>query len=53
RKTWGHSMVVSPWGEILAELDEQGSGVATAEINVDGQLQLRRKFPALRHCRVL
>ena len=53
RPTWGHSMVVSPWGEVLAELEEQGSGVATTEIDLQGQEQLRNRFPALQHCRVL
>lgn len=53
RQTWGHSMIVSPWGDILAELDEQGSGVATAEINLQSLDQLREKFPALEHCRTL
>ena len=53
RQTWGHSMIVSPWGDILAELEEQGSGVATAEINLQNLSQLREKFPALQHCRTL
>jgi nitrilase len=53
RHTWGHSMIISPWGDILAELDEQGSGVATAEINLQSLEQLREKFPALQHCRTL
>jgi len=53
RQTWGHSMIVSPWGDLLAELDEQGSGVATAEINLQSLAQLRERFPALQHCRTL
>jgi len=53
RQTWGHSMIVSPWGDILAELDEQGSGVATTEISLQKLEQLREKFPALQHCRTL
>ncbi len=53
RQTWGHSMIVSPWGDLLAELDEQGSGVATAEINLQSLAQLRERFPALQHYRTL
>lgn len=53
RHTWGHSMIISPWGDILAELEEQGSGVATAEINLQSLELLREKFPALQHCRTL
>lgn len=53
RQTWGHSMIVSPWGDILAELEEHGSGVATTEINLQSLAQLREKFPALQHCRTL
>ena len=53
RHTWGHSMIISPWGDSLAELDEQGSGVATTEINLQSLELLREKFPALQHCRTL
>ena len=48
RETWGHSMVVNPWGEILA-LVEHGEGIACADIDL-GQLQaLRTRFPSLNH----
>ncbi|MDX1496773.1 MAG: carbon-nitrogen hydrolase family protein [Salinisphaeraceae bacterium] len=48
RKTWGGSMIVSPWGEVLASL-EQGPGVAVADIDLE-QLQTTRKhFPVLEH----
>ncbi len=48
RKTWGHSMIISPWGEVLAEKTE-GEGFALAEINLDELQQRRKNFPALSH----
>ncbi|MDP1051439.1 nitrilase-related carbon-nitrogen hydrolase, partial [Klebsiella quasipneumoniae] len=32
RRTWGHSLVIDPWGEVLAMLPE-GEGVVTADID--------------------
>lgn len=51
RKTFGHSMIVNPWGEIDALL-EQGLGVVTSEIHLHYLHQLRNEFPALAHRRV-
>lgn len=48
RRTWGHSMVVDPWGQVLA-LQAQGGGVVLAELN-HAQLALTRSnLPALQH----
>jgi nitrilase len=52
RKTYGHSMIVSPWGKILAEL-EDGTGVVSAELDMIGLRDLRAKFPVLEHRREL
>ncbi len=51
RKTFGHSMIVNPWGEVKALLP-QGPGVVVAEIHLDFLAQLRAEFPALAHRRV-
>ena len=48
RETWGHSMIVDPWGEILAEVKEE-IGIAVAEIDIEKQTKLRERFPALTH----
>jgi deaminated glutathione amidase len=48
RRTWGHSMVVDPWGVVLAERDE-GPGVVLAELQADRLAQLRVELPALEH----
>jgi len=48
RETWGHSMVVSPWGEVLAVV-EQGEGIACADIDLEQLRILRNRFPSLDH----
>lgn len=52
RKTYGHSMVVGPWGDVLAERQE-GAGVAAAEVDMIGLERLRKQFPVLTHRREL
>jgi deaminated glutathione amidase len=51
RRTWGHSLVVDPWGEVLAVQDE-GEGVVTAELRADRLAEVRAQLPALRHRRL-
>jgi nitrilase len=48
RKTWGHSMIIDPWGNILSSL-EHGPGVACADIDLTRVDELRASFPALQH----
>ena len=50
RRTWGHSMIIDPWGEILACLDE-GPGIARAELDPARITSVRQSLPALRHRR--
>ena len=52
RATYGHSMIVDPWGEILAERPG-GNGFVAADIDLERQQQLRRKFPALANRRLV
>ena len=51
RETWGHSMIVSPWGEILAELDK-GPGVVLAETDPLLLQDIRRRMPVADHIRL-
>ena len=51
RRTWGHSMVVDPWGQILAEQD-QGTGVVIADIDKAQLAANRTQLPALDHRRL-
>ena len=48
RQTWGHSMLVDPWGQILAQRDE-GPGVVVGEVRMDRLSVERLRLPALNH----
>jgi len=48
--SWGHSMIIDPWGEILAEAGE-GEGYAIADLDPARQAEIRRKLPAVDHRR--
>ena len=50
RKTYGHSLIVAPWGEILAEA-EDGTGFILAEIDTAKVAEARRAVPSLTHDR--
>ena len=49
RETYGHSLLVGPWGEILAEGDATGQEVLIADIDRDAVREARRRIPALQH----
>jgi predicted amidohydrolase len=51
RRTWGHSMVVGPWGEVLA-VQAEGEGLALAEVDAQHIAQVRQQLPALAHRRL-
>jgi len=48
RETFGHSMIVDPWGVVLDELP-RGSGVVVARVDRERLTDLRRSFPVLEH----
>ncbi|GGY23211.1 carbon-nitrogen hydrolase family protein [Paludibacterium paludis] len=48
RKTHGQSMIVDPWGRVVAEL-KKGEGVVTASIDVNVIQSVRTRLPALAH----
>ena len=47
-ETHGHSMILDPWGKVIAELPD-GPGVIAAEIDLDYLAQVRAELPALKH----
>ncbi|MBW3511157.1 MULTISPECIES: carbon-nitrogen hydrolase family protein [Janthinobacterium] len=48
RRTWGHSMLIDPWGEVKAVLPE-GEGVVSGEIDLLFLAGVRESLPALAH----
>jgi len=52
RKTYGHSLILGPWGERLAELPA-GPGVVCADLDMIRLADLRQRFPTVQHRREL
>ncbi len=50
RQTFGGSMIIDPWGQVLARLD-QGEGVALAQVDMEFLQRCRSNLPALQHHR--
>jgi nitrilase len=48
RRTWGNSMLIDPWGVILANLPE-GEGFISGTLSKDKLKEVRSKLPALKH----
>ena len=51
RRTWGHSMIVGPWGEVIDVLPE-GEGMVMADVDPQRLAEVRTQLPALRHRRI-
>ncbi|HUQ52429.1 MAG TPA: carbon-nitrogen hydrolase family protein [Gammaproteobacteria bacterium] len=52
RKTYGHSLILGPWGERLGEL-AAGPGVVCADLDMIRLQELRQRFPTVQHRREL
>ena len=50
RNTYGHSLVIDPWGEVLLDMGE-GAGVKTVEVDLSRITDVRSRVPALSHRR--
>ncbi len=51
RETFGHSMIIDPWGKVLASAGGSGEAVVIAEIDVDQVKAARDKIPNLKNAR--
>ena len=47
RGTWGRSIIIGPWGEILAKAEDDEPGVVIAELDLDAVAKARAAIPAL------
>jgi deaminated glutathione amidase len=46
RATWGHSVIIDPWGKVLAKLDHDEPGFIVADLDLDQVADARAKIPA-------
>lgn len=56
RRTWGHSLIIDPWGEIVARAEDHGrvgGELVMADIDLERVAQVRQKVPALNHRRLV
>ncbi|MEQ1937837.1 carbon-nitrogen hydrolase family protein [Mesorhizobium sp. CN5-321] len=51
RETYGHSLIVDPWGRVLAEADHDEPGVIVAEVDTAAVAAARAKIPNLKNAR--
>lgn len=51
-RTFGNSMIVDPWGRIIARASEDGEEVIYADLDLDALYEMRKNFPVLQHRRL-
>jgi len=51
RATFGHSLVVDPWGKVLLDMGGEGPGLGFAELDLDAVEEVRKRLPAIWHRR--
>jgi predicted amidohydrolase len=53
RATYGHSLVVDPWGGILLDLGDDGPALGFADLDMDRLADVRTRLPVLTHRRII
>jgi diadenosine tetraphosphate (Ap4A) HIT family hydrolase len=51
RASYGHSLIIDPWGEVLAQCEEEKSGILFATVDPDRLVDVRSRIPQLLHRR--
>ena len=51
RRTWGHTMIINPWGEVMA-MHAEGAGVVLADLDIERLRAVREQLPSLQHRRL-
>ncbi|XP_039967403.1 nitrilase and fragile histidine triad fusion protein NitFhit [Bactrocera neohumeralis] len=51
RTSWGHALIVDPWGKVLANCEENDLTIATAEIDLNKNYFVQKSMPVMRHKR--
>lgn len=49
RRTYGHSMIVNPWGEVVVDMGEQSPGITTVDLDIAEVAAARRQIPSLKN----
>jgi predicted amidohydrolase len=52
RRTWGHSLVISPWGDVIADLGGQEPGTTTVNLDMQRSAAARTQIPSLENERL-
>lgn len=52
RKTYGHSLICDPWGKVASEVEEEGPGLACADLNLEQLSEVRTRMPVWHHRRL-
>jgi predicted amidohydrolase len=53
RQSYGHSLVVDPWGEVIAEAPDEEGAIVFADLDRQRLMEIRRKLPCLEHTRLI
>ncbi len=51
RETYGHSIIIDPWGRVLADAGNKGPGIALADIDLSLVYHARQMIPTLQHAK--
>ncbi len=49
RETYGHSIIVAPWGDVLAEAGPDGEEIIIADVDVERSIDARQRIPVLKN----